>query len=232
MLFISDKLFLLISPNLQFAEDAFFEHSNWRTARNYLQLNIAKCTVEPLPAVNFTESKDIDDEEVESLQPLPFKIDSKSCHEASDSWMTIANSETIAKSILKPDSKCHLRFTWRDQGFGNRKGKLRVRLVNVLTGDDVASSKEYGIAPHVEEKVEESFDFNHGLVRNCVEGHQYIVEVVVGGGGGHALFLSDFDFSSTAALVEMEQHNPDSSLVDNENAGTSAEGKDIEINLL
>ena len=140
--------------------------------------------------------------EADNLTPVVVKIESKSFHEASDAWMEIAQSETITKSHLKPDSCCKLKFRWRDQGFGNRKGRLRVRLLNPLTGVDVASSPEYGIAPHEEEWKEETFDFNHGLVRNCVEGHRYVVEVVVGGGGGHALYLNDFEFSSTGGFVE------------------------------
>ena len=136
------------------------------------------------------------------LNPLVIKISSQSYHGASDEWLEIAQSKTIQKSMLKPDSSCQLKFSWRDQGFGNRKGKLRVRLINALTGVDVASSPEYGIAPHEEEMIEESFDFNHGLVRNCVEQHRYVVEVIVGGGGGHALYLSDFEFSCTGAFIE------------------------------
>lgn len=187
-------------------DDSFFQHSNYRTARNYIQLNTEKCTIEPLPKVQFTGLHDFpsNTKNNAAMSPVAITIASKSATVASDGWAEIASSDTIAHSALRPDSKIELRFTWRDQGFGNRKGRLRVRLVHALTGEDMASSPEYGIAPHEEEDIEESFDFNHGLVRNCAEGYKYVVEVVVGGGGGHALYLRDFQFKSNAAFVEKD----------------------------
>jgi hypothetical protein len=37
-----------------------------------------------------------------------------------------------------------------------------------------------------------------------MDGYRYVVEVIVGGGGGHALYVRDFYFSSNAAFAEKE----------------------------
>lgn len=37
-----------------------------------------------------------------------------------------------------------------------------------------------------------------------MEGYRYVVEVVVGGGGGHALHIRDFEFNTNAALAERD----------------------------
>ena len=55
----------------------------------------------------------------------------------------------------------------------------------------MASSPEYGSAPQEETEVTESFDLNHGLVRKCAEGYRYVIEVLVGGGGGHEIHVKN-----------------------------------------
>lgn len=72
----------------------------------------------------------------------------------------------------------------------------------MLTDEDVASSPEYGIAPHEDTEVNEAFDLNHGLVRHCAAGFRYVVEIFVGGGGGHELHIRNFEFTSSPCLVE------------------------------
>jgi len=135
--------------------------------------------------------------------PLKIVFASNSFSNVSDSWLEMGKSKVISSvNKLHQNSQADLKFTWRDQGSGNRKGKLRVRLVDVKTGDTVALSSEYGFAPHEESSLSQSFDFDHGLVKHCREGYVYIVEVIVGGGGGHALYVENFEFTCPRCLVQ------------------------------
>ena len=62
------------------------------------------------------------------------------------------------------DSKASLTFTWKDQGWGDEKGWLKVLLINATTSDIIASTPIYH-AHHDFETVNEVFDINHDLVR-------------------------------------------------------------------
>lgn len=170
-------------------DGAFFEHQIWKAARNHLQINSRTCSIEPLPVVRVTQS--IDYEIAKNLEPLNVAFNYKSSSDNSGAWIEIASSAPILKAKLREDSTVELKFTWRDQGYENCKGQLRVRLINVLTDEDVASSPEYGSAPQEETEVTESFDLNHGLVRKCAEGYRYVIEVLVGGGGGHEIHVKN-----------------------------------------
>jgi len=193
-------------------DDKFFEHRDWKTARNHLQINSVTCSVEALPDVQMVESKDQPDI-VQKLEPLTITFASKMSTDSSGAWIEIASSESIAKSRLREDSKAELKFTWRDQGYGNRKGQLRIRLLNALTDEDMASSPEYGIAPHEEVQVAELFELGHGLVRHGTEGYRYVVEVLVGGGGGHELHIKDLEFKSSSCFVKMETGSEDGHII-------------------
>lgn len=185
-------------------DNNFFKHNNWQKARNYLDINTNKCTVESLPKVAVIGGQD-EDQVSKKLEPLKISFSYKSSSDISGGWIEIASSDPISKVHFQKDSKGFLKFHWRDQGFGNRKGMLRIRLLNVLTDEDVASSREHGMAEHEETYVSETFSLDHGLVRRSAEGFRYVVEILVGGGGGHQLFIRDFEFTSSACLVKVDK---------------------------
>mmetsp|Transcript_16567 Transcript_16567/g.24769 ORF Transcript_16567/g.24769 Transcript_16567/m.24769 type:complete len:705 (-) Transcript_16567:44-2158(-) len=189
-------------------DDVFFEVNNWRTARNSYQIIPQTCELKTLPPIQFTNSTRSMQSISSSQQPLEAVniqfTEERQYNYALDGWAEVACSEPILSCKIKPDSKATLSFKWRDQGWGNRKGRMRIRLVNTENGDDVASTPEYGIAPHQYEEVTEHFSFNHGLVRNSAKGYKFVLEVVVGGGGGHELFMKDFSFICTSGLVAAE----------------------------
>ena len=76
-----------------------------------------------------------------------------------------------------------------------------MRLVSVKSGDDVASSPEYGITHHQYTVVHETFDCSHGMVRFCAEGYKYVSEVSVGGGGGHQIYVKNLKFEKLTAFT-------------------------------
>ena len=72
----------------------------------------------------------------------------------------------------------------------------------------MGSSSEYGIAPHEEELVEEWYDVEHPLIAGCKTGCRYVVEVIVGGGGGHNLTVNEFEFLASACFKKKIEDNP------------------------
>ena len=188
---------------MNFIDDSYFKYMDWRTARNSHQIMNHACELKRLPPIQFSSSsRSITSSTSKSLEVVEISFSNEELFSyALDGWAEIATSTTIVSSKLTKESKATLKFSWRDQGWGNRKGKLRVRLIHAETGEDIASTPEYGIAPHEYTTVDEHFGFNHGLVRNSLEGYRFVVEVVVGGGGGHELYVKDFHFECTAGLV-------------------------------
>ena len=63
-------------------------------------------------------------------------------------------------------------------------------MVDSSTGKHIASSPEY----YMTGTTSEHFGYNHDLVQNAIAGYSYVVEVVVGAGGGHVLNIKDFSF--------------------------------------
>ena len=171
-------------------------------------MDTLNCTINALPPVSFDveeTNKKKEDLSVAQLEPTKILVregEEQGFHSVSDEWEQVFSSNPIIQSKLKDDSKAELSFQWRDQGFGNRKGRLRIRLIDCVTGVDIASSPEYGIAPHESESIREHFGFNHGLVRNAARGYYYVVEVIVGGGGGHALYIQDLSFVTNFCYSE------------------------------
>ena len=150
---------------------------------NYCEILNTQCELKHLPPIQFTStssSSSITNSPSKLLDVLQISIqDEQIFSYALDGWAEIASSPPIMSSKLSNQSQATLSFTWRDQGWGNRKGNLRLRLIHAETGEDVASTPEYGLAPHEYTTINENFGFNHGLVRNSQKGYKFVVEVVV-----------------------------------------------------
>ena len=83
---------------------------------------------------------------------------------------------------------------WKDQGWGNRKGRLMVKLVRHKYGKKeviAENNNMFGIAGH--EWAESScFFVNDPLVKSAQPGDFYSFERNAGGGGGHSLHVQKF----------------------------------------
>ena len=111
--------------------------------------------------------------EVENSGPLSIAFAKKSSSKQSEGkaiFEEIARTDIILAANINEHSTAQLKFTWRDQGYGNKKGKLRVRLLDAVTDAQVASSPEYFLDTHDETVVTESFGPNHDLVREFAKG--------------------------------------------------------------
>jgi len=114
----------------------------------------------------------------------------------SDGWKrvcTLACRATVASLKIGAD--------WKDQGFGNRKGRVRVVLRRPAVADsgDIHVADCFGLCgagPERErgeyEAMEKTFGSEEPIVALAKPGDLYVFEYTVGGGGGHALFLKSF----------------------------------------
>ena len=116
-----------------------------------------------------------------------------------EGWTRILASDPILESSTDFDSTISIMFDWKDQGYGNRKGKARI----LLLSDDgtIVAQKTYQYAPRNWETREEILNLDQDLVNLARVGYSYAVEVMAGWGGGHALYLRDFELETNFAFV-------------------------------
>jgi hypothetical protein len=92
-------------------------------------------------------------------------------------------------------------WRWRDQGWGNRKGRLYLQLVN--SKGTVAMSKHIheGVAPHEESGMLLEWPMPSDpaaaalgpLIEAIAPGDELLLRMHVGEGGGHSLTVRDFE---------------------------------------
>lgn len=192
-----DKLFLFNT------DDNLFKHNNWFSARNEFKINIEDCI---LIEETFSSTVTI---VTDDPQDEKFTLEKKewSNHHSSYDWIEIVSGRVMKDIKLTERSRATFSFRWRDQGWGNQRGKLRIRLLgdnDTIDAEEIASSPIYGEAPHTYEELEiYTFQSNHGLVRKCKVGRTYVIEAMVGGGGGHELYVKDMCLSITSYLIEL-----------------------------
>jgi hypothetical protein len=82
---------------------------------------------------------------------------------------------------------------WKDQGFGNMKGRLKLE---IKRGDERICSQDcFGLAPHALESRSKTFTASE--LQNPRGQDIISIGYVVGGGGGHQLFVDDLKISLT-----------------------------------
>lgn len=105
--------------------------------------------------------------------------------------------------------KVQMSLTWKDQGWGNRKGEIFVKLMQPPArarrfgrraknsdrdggGEIVAEKRElFGIAKHSQETAKAEL-VDDPVVKSAQKGNFYRFMRNAGGGGGHSLTVSDF----------------------------------------
>ena len=86
---------------------------------------------------------------------------------------------------------------WKDQGYGNRKGRLRVSCGNKsITYPFVAEHRRTKVAWHVDGTGEGQKEF-FAHCASCKEPIEFRANI--GGGGGHALYLKGIEGEATFA---------------------------------
>lgn len=91
---------------------------------------------------------------------------------------------------------------WVDQGWGNRKGELFLKLVRGSATDSILAEKRalFGIAQHEEESAEVVLTETEPVVALAEPGDYYRFMRNAGGGGGHSLTVRGF--RAVASLVD------------------------------
>jgi len=104
--------------------------------------------------------------------------------------------------IQAPVKKLYLSLTWRDQGWGNRKGKIWIQLCKPIgqsTIEIIDEDKDiFDIAPHEEKTCKKALTQNNSIVKSALPGHFFRFMKNIGGGGGHQLHVRRFE-----AIIEM-----------------------------
>lgn len=102
--------------------------------------------------------------------------------------------------------KLSLSVTWKDQGWGNRKGEVFLKLMRpVVTWNErpieVAELRKlFGIAEHYEMTSEVIIE-RHSVVTEAKPGDFYRFMRRAGGGGGHELTVKNFRVVATICKV-------------------------------
>ena len=84
---------------------------------------------------------------------------------------------------------------WKDQGWGNRKGRLMVKLIRLDSGENrvvAENNNMFGLALH-EWKAATCKIVDHPVVKLSEPGDFYSFERNAGGGGGHSLTVKNFN---------------------------------------
>jgi len=98
------------------------------------------------------------------------------------------------RPLIKPVKKLSLSLTWKDQGWGNRKGEIFVKLMRRgrFKTEEVAEKRKLaGIAQHKEETVETEVTIEP-IITFARAGDYYRFMRNAGGGGGHSLNVKNF----------------------------------------
>ena len=160
-----------------------------------------------------TKKKEAAEIEIKKLPPLPpITVKISNIRSSRSSGSKIAHPmPDVTKNNLK---HINLKGMWKDQGWGNRKGRLYVTLTNTGNGESHSirvcnTNKDY-TAGHQWSNInftiynDKTFTYNDTVTRipsdtipNFTLGNFKItLEYVVGGGGGHRLYVQDLQLET------------------------------------
>jgi hypothetical protein len=126
-----------------------------------------------------------------------FTVENIVFSEESDSWSFHSKSKELALADIGRMKGLHVSFKWKDQGWGNEKGRVAVKVMNGT--DEVFQIDDWSVAPHVKETVSVMYDEDHHFVKNLVAGFRFELWYRVGGGWGHSLRVEDFSVDILSA---------------------------------
>ena len=112
-------------------------------------------------------------------------------NEASNGLKLSCRSMLISNSLILHINKIQITFTWKDQGWGYRKGRVIIKVLK--NSEELFIIEDWSNpAPHFKSTVKKTYDVNHKYVKDLIEGCHFELWYVVGGGGGHSLEITDF----------------------------------------
>lgn len=117
--------------------------------------------------------------------------------EESDSRSFNSKSKELVLADIDRMKGLHVSFNWKDQGWGNQKGRVAVKVMDGT--DEVFRIEDWSVAPHEKETVSVMYDEDHYFVKNLVAGCRFELWYIVGGGGWHSLWVEDFSVDILSA---------------------------------
>lgn len=84
-----------------------------------------------------------------------------------------------------------VQCTWKDQGWGNRKGKLYLKLIAPDGSEKASFTVTEGVSPHDWEDIKVDLVATDAVLAQATVGCWYQVTAEPGSGGGHELYLKD-----------------------------------------
>jgi len=95
--------------------------------------------------------------------------------------------------------KIDMSMNWKDQGWGNQKGRVWLQLCRPLASSqndfeiiDEMPVERFGLAPHKWAEVTDTLTSEENIVNLAKTGDYYQVMKNIGGGGGHELKIKNF----------------------------------------
>ena len=117
--------------------------------------------------------------------------------EESDFWSFHSLSKDLVQVDIDRMKGLHVSFKWKDQGWGNHKGRVAVKVMNGT--DEVFQIDDWSVAPHEKQTVSVMYAEDHYFVNNLVAGCRFELWYIVGGGGLHSLEVEDFSVDILSA---------------------------------
>ena len=78
------------------------------------------------------------------------------------SWSCILVSKPITKTAIYIDSSIYVSFDWKDQGWGNRKGGMRIILID--DAERIVAEKHYRRVEHDWTTEGDTINSDHNLI--------------------------------------------------------------------
>ena len=123
---------------------------------------------------------------IESMEPMDFNGSGPDYgHYFPEVWFDGPEIEGMIKKI-------DISFKWRDQGYGNRKGKIWLQVIRAGKTVLETSNDLCGTAPHMWSHVRIQLTRQDEVVRRFKPGDSYRFMRNIGGGGGHSLHIQNF----------------------------------------
>ena len=97
--------------------------------------------------------------------------------------------------------KMTISFKWKDQGYGNRLGRIWLQIIRGKKMIFQTSKDLCGLAPHKWGNVNKDLTRSDTVISNFRPGDHFRFMRHIGGGGGHSLHVRNFK-----ALVELQDH--------------------------
>ena len=82
-----------------------------------------------------------------------------------------------------------ISWQWKDQGWGNQKGQLTFKVIR--DGNEMISSDTSTIAEHSWSTQRYIYEVDSQLLNSSQQGDIFEIWYLVGGGGGHQLYIRD-----------------------------------------